>query len=65
MIGNNLNSKIELLGLKRVYLSTLLGVSKSYVTNLLNGKIYNYDKMQKLNFIINEYEDAAKKNCLI
>ncbi|TEB11754.1 hypothetical protein Psfp_03883 [Pelotomaculum sp. FP] len=64
-MNDNMNSKIELLGLKKTYLASLLGVSRSYITNLLNGKIDNHEKMQKLKLIINEYQDAVRNNGLI
>lgn len=54
---NEINTIIDKLGIKKNYLATLLGVSKSYITDLINGKIQNYDKLQKLKKILKVYEE--------
>lgn len=56
---NEINAIIDKLGIKKNYLATLLGVSKSYITDLINGKIQNYDKLQKLKKILKVYEETV------
>lgn len=56
-MNNDINQRIKKLGITKTFIAKQIGVSKSYITDLIAGRIHSYENMQKLKKLLDVYEE--------
>lgn len=65
IIHDDIDRRIGSLGIKKTFIALQLGVSKSYISDLICGRIKSFENMQKLRKLLDVYEEELEKSGLL